>query len=113
LACTSLIKNNKQKNGFFFVPFEYFAYFCTIKPFRHYSYGYYFITSSWMFGWLLRRQVDERWRLRPHHELYTGSLRWGWLFDLLGVSWGGLLGQLGTAIIGAVVILWIASLIKK
>ena len=37
----------------------------------------------------------------------------GWLFDLLGISWGGLLGQLGTAIIGAVVILWIASLIKK
>jgi uncharacterized membrane protein YeaQ/YmgE (transglycosylase-associated protein family) len=35
------------------------------------------------------------------------------LFDLLGISWGGLLGQLGTAIIGAVVILWIASLIKK
>ena len=34
-------------------------------------------------------------------------------FDLLGISWGGLLGQLGTAIIGAVVILWIASLIKK
>ena len=37
----------------------------------------------------------------------------GWLFDMLGISWGGILGQLGTAIIGAVVILWIASLIKK
>ena len=42
-----------------------------------------------------------------------GGVRGGWLFDLLGVSWGGLLGQLGTAIVGAVVILWIASLIKK
>ena len=42
-----------------------------------------------------------------------GGVLGGWLFDLLGVSWGGLLGQLGTAIIGAVVILWIASLIKK
>ena len=42
-----------------------------------------------------------------------GGVRGGWLFDLLGISWGGLLGQLGTAIIGAVVILWVASLIKK
>ena len=42
-----------------------------------------------------------------------GGVLGGWLFDLLGISWGGLLGQLGTAIIGAVVILWVASLIKK
>ena len=42
-----------------------------------------------------------------------GGVLGGWLFDLLGVSWGGLLGQLGTAIVGAVVILWVASLIKK
>ena len=37
----------------------------------------------------------------------------GWLFSLLGISWGGVLGQLATAIIGAVVILWIASFFKK
>ena len=37
----------------------------------------------------------------------------GWLLPLLGVEWGGLLGQLGTAIIGAVIILWIASFFKK
>ena len=37
----------------------------------------------------------------------------GWLLPLLGVEWGGLLGQLGTAIIGAVVILWVANLLKK
>ena len=42
-----------------------------------------------------------------------GGVLGGWLFDLLGISWGGLLGQLGTAIIGAVVILWIASFFKK
>ena len=42
-----------------------------------------------------------------------GGLLGGWLFDMLGIQWGGLVGQLGTAIIGAVVILWIASLIKK
>ena len=35
------------------------------------------------------------------------------LFEQLGIQWGGILGQLGTAIIGAVAILWVASLIKK
>lgn len=42
-----------------------------------------------------------------------GGVLGGWLFSLLNISWGGILGQLGTAIVGAVVILWIASLIKK
>ncbi len=42
-----------------------------------------------------------------------GSVLGSWLFAELGIEWGGLLGQLGTAIIGAVAILWIASLIKK
>ena len=44
--------------------------------------------------------------------LFGGALG-GWLFSLLGIQWGGVLGQLGTAIIGAVAILWVASLIKK
>lgn len=42
-----------------------------------------------------------------------GGLVGGWLFEQLGIAWGGLLGQLGTAIVGAVAILWVASLIKK
>ena len=42
-----------------------------------------------------------------------GGVLGGWLFSLLNISWGGILGQLGTAIVGAVVILWLASLIKK
>ena len=44
--------------------------------------------------------------------LFGGALG-GWLFGLLGIEWGGLLGQLGTAIVGAVVILYIASLLKN
>jgi uncharacterized membrane protein YeaQ/YmgE (transglycosylase-associated protein family) len=32
---------------------------------------------------------------------------------MLGIEWGGLLGQLGTAIVGAVVILWVANQLKK
>ena len=42
-----------------------------------------------------------------------GGALGGWLFGELGISWGGLLGQLGTAVVGAVVILFIASLFKK
>ena len=39
-----------------------------------------------------------------------GGLVGGWLFDQLGIAWGGLLGQLGTAIVGAVAILWVISI---
>lgn len=42
-----------------------------------------------------------------------GGVLGGWLFDFLGITWGGRLGQLGTAIVGAVLILWIASLLRK
>ena len=42
-----------------------------------------------------------------------GGVLGGWLFSLLGISWGDIMGQLGTAIVGAVVILWVASLLKK
>ena len=38
-----------------------------------------------------------------------GGLVGGWLFDVLGISWGGTLGQLGTATIGAVAVLWLAA----
>jgi len=43
--------------------------------------------------------------------LFGGSVGGG-LFRFLGIEWGGLLGQLGTAIVGAVLILWIASLLR-
>ena len=36
-----------------------------------------------------------------------GGVLGGWLFGQLGIEWGGVLGQLGTAIVGAVAILWI------
>ncbi len=44
--------------------------------------------------------------------LFGGAVG-GWLFGVLGIEWGGLLGQLGTAIIGAVVILYVASWLKR
>ncbi|MBR1414625.1 MAG: GlsB/YeaQ/YmgE family stress response membrane protein [Prevotella sp.] len=42
-----------------------------------------------------------------------GGALGGWVFSLLGISWGGVLGQLGTAVVGAVVILYIANKLKK
>ncbi|MBQ1924682.1 MAG: GlsB/YeaQ/YmgE family stress response membrane protein [Proteobacteria bacterium] len=40
----------------------------------------------------------------------VGGVVGGWLLSLLNITWGGLLGQIGTAVIGAVVVLAIASL---
>lgn len=37
----------------------------------------------------------------------------GWIFDLLNIEWGGILGTIGTAVIGAVALIWIARRISK
>ena len=42
-----------------------------------------------------------------------GGVVGGWLLSLIGISWGGLMGQIGTAVIGAIVILGLASLFNK
>ncbi len=36
----------------------------------------------------------------------------GWLFDLLGITAGGILGQLVVAVIGAVIVLWAFAKLK-
>ena len=43
----------------------------------------------------------------------VGGLLGGFLFGLLGFSSGGLIGSLITAVVGAVVLLWIVGLVKK
>ena len=43
-----------------------------------------------------------------------GGVVGGWLFGLLGIEWGNVwIGQTGTALVGAIVVLYIASLLKK
>ena len=42
-----------------------------------------------------------------------GGVLGGKIFSLLGITWGGVLGELGTAIIGAVIILYVAALLRK
>ena len=43
----------------------------------------------------------------------VGGIVGGWVLGLLGISWGGTLGQIATSVIGAALVLWIASLFKK
>ena len=42
-----------------------------------------------------------------------GGVVGGWLLDLLHISFGGLIGQIATAVIGAILILGIASLFHR
>ena len=42
-----------------------------------------------------------------------GGFLGGLVFDLLGISWGGTIGHIGTATIGAILFLWIANQIGK
>ena len=37
----------------------------------------------------------------------------GWLFTFLGIYWGGMLGEIGTAVIGAIVFLWVWNKLMK
>jgi len=43
----------------------------------------------------------------------VGAILGGWLFGFLGISAGGLIGSLIVAFVGAVVLLFVVSLIKK
>ncbi|NPD90925.1 GlsB/YeaQ/YmgE family stress response membrane protein [Xylanibacter muris] len=43
----------------------------------------------------------------------VGGAFGGWIFNAVGINWGGTIGQLVTAVVGAISILFIASLFKK
>lgn len=36
----------------------------------------------------------------------------GLAFNALGIEWGGLLGSIGTAVVGAVALIWLARIIR-
>ncbi len=42
-----------------------------------------------------------------------GGALGGWLFELLDISWGGVIGQIGTAVIGAVIFLFLWKKLTK
>jgi len=43
----------------------------------------------------------------------VGAVIGGWVFGMLGVSSGGLIGSIVVAFVGACILLWIIRLIKK
>lgn len=43
----------------------------------------------------------------------VGGVLGGWVFSLFGVEFGGILGSLITSTVGAIVLLWIASLFQR
>ena len=42
-----------------------------------------------------------------------GGVLGGWVFSLLGISAGGILGSLITSTVGAILLLWIGSLLRR
>ena len=43
----------------------------------------------------------------------AGAFLGGWVFGLLGLAFGGIIGSLVVAFVGACLLLWIISLFKK
>lgn len=44
----------------------------------------------------------------------VGAIVGGWVFRLLGIQWEpGWLGEIGTATIGAIIVLWLVAKVKK
>jgi len=43
----------------------------------------------------------------------AGALIGGWVFGMLGITTGGIIGSLVTALVGAILLLWIISLFKR
>lgn len=61
-------------------------------------------------GWIMRGQgYGCLWNIVL--GLIGGSVG-GWLFEQLGISWNGPAGSIGTAVVGAVVVIWAFQLIR-
>lgn len=43
----------------------------------------------------------------------AGAVIGGWVFGLLGITTGGVIGSLITALVGAILLLWIISLFRR
>lgn len=43
----------------------------------------------------------------------VGGVIGGWLFGLLGIPSGGVIGSLAASIVGAILLLWIASMFRR
>ena len=46
-------------------------------------------------------------------NLLVGGVLGGWVFSLFGIAATGIIGSLVTSIVGAILLLWIVSLLKR
>lgn len=61
-------------------------------------------------GWIMRGQgYGCLWNIVLG---LVGGCVGGWLFEKLGISWAGPFGSIGTAVVGAVVVIWVYQLIQ-
>ena len=64
-------------------------------------------------------QIGEKVRFDGFYRIVNvilgiiGGVLGGWVFSLLGISAGGILGSLITSTVGAILLLWIGSLFNK
>ncbi len=75
----------------------------------------YFLIIGLIAGWLAGQVMKGR-GFGLIGNLVVGALgavAGGLLFDFLGIQWGGLLGAIGTATIGAIVLLFVMSLVLR
>jgi uncharacterized membrane protein YeaQ/YmgE (transglycosylase-associated protein family) len=74
-----------------------------------------FLVIGLVAGWLAGRIMRGR-GLGLVGDLVIGvigALLGGWLFDFLGLSFGGILGSLVTALVGAIILLYLLRLVKR
>ena len=60
------------------------------------------LMGGWGFGFIVNVLVG-----------IAGAVIGGWVFGLLGIAAGGIMGSLVTALVGAVLLLWIISLFRR
>ena len=74
-----------------------------------------FLVIGLVAGWLAGRIMRGR-GLGLVGDLVIGvisALLGGWLFDFLELSFGGILGSLVTALVGAIILLYLLRLVKR
>jgi uncharacterized membrane protein YeaQ/YmgE (transglycosylase-associated protein family) len=60
-------------------------------------------------GWIMKSSHGILWDILLG---VVGGFFGGWLFEQLNLSWGGWIGSVGTAVVGAVVLIWLFRLIR-
>jgi uncharacterized membrane protein YeaQ/YmgE (transglycosylase-associated protein family) len=74
-----------------------------------------FLVIGLVAGWLASRIMRSRGVGLLGHMIIgvIGSILGGWLFGYLGISFAGIWGSLLTALVGAVIFLYVVRVIKR